>query len=289
MTETMPANETGANAEVLAFYKELPFNFRESTHEQARGIRKHNHIDAYPILKPLLARNGRRVLEVGCGVGWMSNAIAHYYGCTVNAIDFNPVAIERARDISKALGTDVRFEVADLFTYEPETAADVAISLGVLHHTNDFLGAVRRMFDRFTAPGGHTLIGLYHAYGRKPFLEHFAAMKADGASEEALLDRYRQLNPSYTNETHLRSWFRDQVLHPHETQHTLAELLPVMAKCGMTLEATSINRFGPIDSIDAVVAQEKSYEGIAEERLREGKYFPGFFVVLARKTQASEL
>ena len=144
------------------------------------------------------------------------------------------------------------------------------------------------MFDRFTAPGGHTLIGLYHAYGRKPFLEHFAAMKADGASEEALLDRYRQLHPSYTNETHLRSWFRDQVLHPHETQHTLAELLPVMAKCGMTLEATSINRFGPIDSIDAVVAQEKSYEGIAEERLREGKYFPGFFVVLARKTQASE-
>ncbi len=287
-------NETGANREVLAFYTEMPFDYRGDAAKHAASIRTTNPIDSYPVLKPLLKpkkslnpfaqRQRTNVLEVGCGAGWLSNAIAHYYSASVQAIDFNPVAIERAKEISRILGTNVEFDVADLFLYQPETPAEVSISLGVLHHTNDCLGAVRRMFDDFTVPGGHSFIGLYHAYGRKPFLDHFSSLQSKGFSEDALLEEYRNLDSRFKDETHLVSWFRDQVLHPHETQHSLKELLPVMADCGMELKATSINRFQPIDSVEALLAQEIEMEKLARERLDAGAYFPGFFVILAKKT-----
>jgi SAM-dependent methyltransferase len=289
----MESIENGANLEVLSFYKELPFNYASTVDQNVDLALASDPVEIYPVLKPLLKAKAFwlpffksrriRVFEVGCGVGWLSNAIAHYHAASVTALDFNPVAVQRARDIASALGTDAQFEIADLFTYQLDSPADISISLGVLHHTNDCLGAMRRMFNEFTISGGHCFIGLYHAYGRKPFLDHFASLKAKGLSNEALLDRYRKLDSRHTNEIHLQSWFRDQVLHPHETQHTLAELLPVLADCGMTLEATSINGFESIRSVETLLEEEKRLEIIGQERLEAGTYYPGFFAILARK------
>lgn len=36
-------------------------------------------------------------------------------------------------------------------------------------------------------------------------------------------------------------------------------------------------------SLNAIYAEEKTYQGRAEAYLEDGKYFPGFFVFLARK------
>jgi hypothetical protein len=83
-----------------------------------------------------------------------------------------------------------------------------------------------------------------------PFLRHFREMRARGASEAEMLARYRELHPWLDDDTQALSWFRDQVQHPHETQHTLAEFLPLMRARGMELVATSINRFQPIGSIN---------------------------------------
>lgn len=81
------------------------------------------------------------ILEVGCGVGWLSNSIAYYYQTDVTAIDFNNVAVESAKATAKILGTRVKFECADLFHYTC-SPKDIVISIGVLHHTsNFFLGA----------------------------------------------------------------------------------------------------------------------------------------------------
>ena len=46
--------------------------------------------------------------------------------------------------------------------------------------------------------------------------------------ENALFEEYKKLDKRSSDETHLRSWFKDQVLHPKETQHTLAEILPII-------------------------------------------------------------
>jgi len=276
---------TAANREVLEFYKLLPFNIRDSVEHSAAAVVATDHATAYPVLMPLLAP-GVRVLDVGCGTGWMSNSLAYHHRAQVTGLDFNPVAIERARAVAGALQLPTEFVQGDLFAYQPSTPYEVVISLGVLHHTNDCARAVRHVFDAMVAPGGHALIGLYHLQGRKPFLDHFASMRAAGSSDEQMFARYRQLHAQIADETLLRSWFRDQVLHPHETQHTLAEMLPILEAAGMDLVSTSINRFEPIQSIDQVLAAEPAYADLARERLRDNQYFTGFFVFLARKRAA---
>lgn len=273
---------TFANPAVLEFYRTLPFNYRDSVEEQARAIRESDPVAAYPVLPPLLGR-GTSVLEAGCGTGWLSNSIAFRYGASVVAIDFNPVAIERARQTARALDLPTEFLVEDLFLYRPKRPFDLVLSLGVLHHTNDCIGAVQRLCREFVRPGGHALIGLYHKHGRRPFLDHFRDLREKGASEEALFERYRELHSQISDPTLLKSWFRDQVLHPHETQHTLREMLPVLQDAGMELVRTSINRFEPFSSLEGLLKEEPRYEEIALTRLSQNRYFPGFFVFLARK------
>lgn len=272
---------TFANLDVLAFYKELPFNYGGNVEEHADRIVANDLTTAYPILVPLF-RDKPRVLEVGCGVGWLSSSIAYHYGCDVRAIDFNPVVIERARTIAKHMRLPVKFTQADLFVYEPDEPVELVVSLGVLHHTNNCHEAIRRCAS-FTRPGGHFLLGLYHTFGRRPFLKHFDEMKRIGKSEEDLLKEYGRLHNWMGDETHLYSWFRDQVLHPHETQHTLKEVVTLVQQYDLELVSTSINRFFVIDDIDAVYAEEASYETIGKKKLDSGQYFPGFFVALFKK------
>ena len=274
---------TYANPDVLEFYKELPFNIEESVRSQAETLKSNNSVLAYPVFAELISRD-RRILEIGCGAGWLSNSMAYHYGVGVSAIDFNPVAIERAAAVADFLDLDARFQVADLFAYEPEPKADLVASIGVLHHTDNCHAAIQKILTDYVAPGGYAFIGLYHTHGRRPFLDHFTRMREGGATEDDMFRRYCDLMPQATDPIHARSWFRDQVLHPHETQHTLAEILPLLDECHYELVSTSINRFEPIDDIGAVLDREEEYEQVSLEWLRQGKYFPGFFVFLVRNT-----
>ena len=275
-----------AGSKVLAFYSHLAFNRHGSAQAQAASIRKHDAIDSYPVLRPLL-RRGAQVLDVGCGTGWFANGMRLRYPAAVTGIDFNPAATAFAEEVAESLAVDTDFETANLFTYDPGRRFDVITSIGALHHTGDCHGAIRRIAADLLAPGGHFFIGLYHRHGRAPFLEHFEALRADGADEEALFERYRRLHPRSTDETHLRSWFRDQVLHPHETQHTLAEMLPVLSSAGLVLTSTSLNAFAPIKDLSAVLAAEPAMRDLAVQRLQQGRYFPGFFLMLVRKGSAA--
>jgi SAM-dependent methyltransferase len=270
---------------VLEFYDRQPFNYYGSVAQQAAAVRSRDPVDSYPVLAPLLVGGQTRVFDVGCGVGWLSNGIALRYRRSVIGIDASVTAIARARAVATTLETDARFEVADLFDHEPDLAAELAISIGVLHHTDDFGRGVRRLFEVFTAPGGHAFLGLYHAYARRPFHEHFTELRSRGLDEDELFARYQRLDRRHDDKTHARSWFRDQVLNPHESHHTLAELLPLLAECGMELVATSINQFAPPGSLAELLEQEKGLERVGRERLAAGRFFPGFFFVLVRKQE----
>jgi len=275
-----------ANPDVLAFYRELPFNVTENPRAMAEEIRRKDHVGAYPVLLPLLER-GKPVLEIGCGAGWLSNALAHHHGVAVTGVDFNPVAIETATTVAAELNNGARFLVNDLFAYaQPHP---LVISLGVLHHTNDCLAAIRHLTRHCLEPDGLFFLGLYHRFGRKPFLDHFEKLGHSGASEDECFAEYRRLHPETLDETHARSWFRDQVLHPHETQHTLAELLPVFREEGLALMSTSLNDFQPVNDIRQVLMRERAEGLTARQKLDEGRYYPGFFLVLARKTDQSSV
>ncbi|MDD5136440.1 MAG: class I SAM-dependent methyltransferase [Candidatus Omnitrophica bacterium] len=275
-------NKTYANYDVLDFYKSLPFNTRSSLSEEITAVRKRRPEQLYPGLQELLGPD-ISVLEVGCGTGWLSNSISFLYNSSVLGIDFNPVAIKIAQEVADAMKIKTQFRVEDLFLYEPGKLFDLVISFGVLHHTDDCKFAVKRLFEKFVRPGGHVIIGLYHKYGRQPFLDHFSEMKNRGVPEKEMLARFRALQSNIKDETQLVSWFRDQVLHPHETQHTLEEMLPILKEANMELVSTSINQFKPISSTEDLIGKEKEYSGIARKHLENNRYFPGFFVFLARK------
>jgi hypothetical protein len=159
--------------------------------------------------------------------------------------------------------------------------------IGVLHHTDDCLGGLAHIARSMVEIEGRMFIGLYHAFGRRPFLAHFAEQRRKGASVEELYVEFARLRSgekaAAQDETFMRSWFRDQVLHPHETQHTLAEILPVLDELGFELESTSVNRFGPVPERSRLVAEERYLEDAGRLALAEGRYFPGFFVFMARR------
>ena len=282
MIQGSPQSKTHALPAVLEFYKDLPFNYHQSAATQANMIRARDAVGAYPALLPLLGL-GTSVLEVGCGAGWFSLSLRLHHRCEVTGIDFKSVVVEQAREMATLLRQPVKFDVADLFVYEVEKQVDIAVSLGVLHHTGNCKKAVERLCTHFVRPGGYVFIGLYHEPGRRAFLDHFERMKVTGKSEQEMFAEYRRLHLQLRDEIFARSWFRDQVLHPHEAQHTLAEMIPVLDDCGMELVSTSINDFKPFDSLAAVLALEETFRAESHTALARGEYYLGLSCFLARK------
>jgi 2-polyprenyl-3-methyl-5-hydroxy-6-metoxy-1,4-benzoquinol methylase len=276
---------------VRQFYEELPFNRYERPSDAAALIRKGNAIrSTYPGLDALLRqRANRRVLEIGCGTGWFANTAAFHYGASVHAIDLCAATIEAARGVTDALGTSSRvtYRQTDLFTL-PDQAVDAAgtfpvvNTLGVLHHTHDCHAALLKTLG-CVADSGFVHVGLYHLYGRAPFLNLFR-----NRSEDEGFAIYRGLCPSsMTDETLIRSWFRDQALHPHETQHTAEEVHGWLADAGFECIGTSINRYEPVPDWSAIFEQERDLEALSHQRnVVERRYYPGFFTLLARRRGA---
>lgn len=98
---------------------------------------------------------GRRALDVGCGTGVLTVALAER-GFTVTGVDHSPGMMRLALDKAAAAG------VADRVTLSqgdirrlpyPDASFDVVTCQGVLHHLDDLHGTLREM-HRVLAPGG---------------------------------------------------------------------------------------------------------------------------------------
>jgi SAM-dependent methyltransferase len=273
---------------VRDFYEGMPFNYYSSAAAAAARLRVNPLPSACPDLHELLSAGQiRSVLDFGCGAGWLVNIVARHYGIPATGVDFSGKAIARARSVSRRLKTSDRaaFVVGDLFEFEG-APADLVTCVGVLHHTRSARAGFDRI-QRFVAPARCLYLGLYHLYGRKPFLDLFRDL-VSREGEDAAFRRYEALDSSRLGDrVHRRSWFRDQVLHPHESSHTLAEVATWLAAAGFETERTSINRFEPFDCIETLLDAEPCYEEISRRaNLVDGRYFPGFFTVLARRTES---
>ena len=283
-------NETYANQEVLEFYKKLPFNYYGSINKAVENIKRRNAVEYYSVI-PKFLKKTIKVIDVGCGTSAFVNTRNYYYGSygtSAVGMDFNSVALNQARAVSLKLGIVSDFFEADIFRYCPDYSYDLVTSIGVLHHTNNCIEGLRRLCRYYVEEGGFVFIGLYHKYGRKAFLDYFKQLKLNSATEKDLIQEFLKLRPANTDETHFLSWFYDQVLHPHETQHSLAEIIPVLQSESMELVATSINEFKSFRDYNNLYEIEKTYSDIGRQRLLEGKYFPGFFVFLAQKRSGTK-
>jgi len=283
-----------ANKEVLDFYRSLPFNYYSDINQQIDSVK--NGMTNIAANGPLdeKIKNSKRIIDIGCGAGWLSNSISHLYkGKEVTGVDFNSVAVNRAAEVAKAMSLSTEFHVDDLFNFKPSKRFDFLISIGVLMCTNDCLKAIKSVIQNCLTEKGKIYIGLYHLHGRKPFLDYFKNLQSKGYSNDDLLLEYSKIHTSLKDRTHLESWFRDQVLHPHETLHTMEEIMPILESENMILTSTSINRFEKIKydrskgydktQLLSIFEKEKNMKEASEKALIEKRYYPGFFTFFAER------
>lgn len=279
-------NAEETTRKVLNFYREMPFNYYSNSLDIAKELQRSNRIKEYTVVhRHLKSAPGSSLLDVGCGAGWFVNSCGHYYSAKATGLDLNPVVLKQARAVARLMPgcEENQFVEGSVFEYEPGRSFDVVNSLGVLHSTPDCHGAIRRAIS-WIAPRGYFHLGLYHLYGRRPFLQHFADLQEQGHSDAELFEEFKRLTPDITDETHLMSWFRDQVLHPHETQHTYEEIEPLLAENGLRVLSVSFNGFRKLPSHDEVIAMERHCEEISRVALQRHRYYPGFFSVWAQRT-----
>ena len=105
---------------------------------------------------------------------------------------------------------------------------DVVISNGVLHHTADCRGAFQRI-SRLVKPGGYMVVGLYNAYSRQLHYARRMLFRWTGLTSHWLDPHFGRVSAAGKRE----AWFQDQYCHPHETCHTLSEVLGWMDECDL--------------------------------------------------------
>lgn len=109
------------------------------------------------------ASRGRRVLEIGVGLGADHQRFAEA-GAVLTGVDLTQRAVDHARRRLDLFGLDSDLSSADAENLPFDDGCfDIVYSWGVLHHSPDTPKAVREVY-RVLAPGGTARIMIYHKH-----------------------------------------------------------------------------------------------------------------------------
>ncbi len=279
--------------EVKEFYRDTPFNFSNDLQIYLDSINDLNQIHEYKDLHKLLSNpilpfqkpKVNSIIEFGCGTGWLCNTIAHYYKKRdITAVDFTSKALSVAKKVSSKLNININYKNYDIFNYSDERKYDLVVSTGVLHHTKDCKRAFNYI-SKFVNTGGYLYIGLYHLYSRTPMLNFLQSINR-WYGENASYNLFRRMNKSMNDLEHNYSWFRDQVLYPHETQHTYEEVLNWFNEIGFKVSSTSINNYANIKKFkkeELFKLERKLEEYSYNQNVEKLEFNPGFFTICGKK------
>lgn len=119
---------------------------------------------------------GKKVLEIGCGMGCMAMNWAQR-GAQVTAVDLNPTSVRQTRERFKQfeLEGDIRESDGESLPFD-DNSFDYVYSWGVLHHTPGTRDALAEL-HRVLKPGGHFGLMLYH---RHSFLSRYSIWWQEG-------------------------------------------------------------------------------------------------------------
>jgi 2-polyprenyl-3-methyl-5-hydroxy-6-metoxy-1,4-benzoquinol methylase len=287
---TDPADVT---ERVKAFYEKTPFpNYDQ--HESVRSLIEKSRQRVYAHALDRSIPYNSTVLEVGCGTGQLSN----FLGISSRRVVGSDLCLNSLRlgeGFRASHGLDrVWFTQMNLFRpcFKPEQF-DVILCNGVLHHTADPYGGFVGLLP-LLKPGGHLVIGLYNTWGR-------LATDLRRAAFRLTRGRARWIDPILRRradrDAKSEAWFSDQYRHPHESKHTMGEVLRWFEGNGLdfvrgvpsvTPTATRIDPqadlFAPVPAGDPI--------GRGFVQLREviaGSSEGGFFIMIGRKRAAGAL
>jgi SAM-dependent methyltransferase len=172
------------------------------TREFFDEVERHRYQEYAPWMPAVMGFDrfaGKRLLEVGCGMGTDLLQFARG-GAEVTGIDLTPRSLEISRRHLSVYGESGDFANADCERLPfADESFDVVYSNGVLHHTPDTAGAVREI-HRVLRPGGLARVMLYHrgawAYWSQVVLR-YGILRAEflrGNSPAEIMSKYVEFN-----------------------------------------------------------------------------------------------
>ena len=175
------------------------------------------------------------VIDVGCGTGQLVNFLG-LKGRRMMGVDYSQHSLALAESLRDRFNlSTVRFQRENILDLSlPDESFDYVFCNGVLHHTSDPYGGFKHMV-RICRPGGYLVVGLYNTYGR--LMLHVRRrvvrlqMRFDAKAKDRALEK--QLVKLENDAEKRRTWWADQYEHPHESTHTVDEVLGWFARHGV--------------------------------------------------------
>lgn len=275
---------------IKAFYEKTPFpdydehdNVGSLIDKARRGLFAKLLDDQIPY--------GAKIIECGCGTGQLT-AFLSVKNRTVVGADLCQNSLRLAQEFKRRNDLDnAHFFQMNLFRpcFKPGSF-DLVISNGVLHHTSDPFLAFQSIAT-LVKPGGYILVGLYHKYGRLA-TDLRRLVFAISGDRGKFLDRHavdRRVSAAKR-----QAWFVDQYKNPHESKHTVGEVLGWLKRTGFQFvhslpKTTAFSSIGPGEQLfkpDRIGSPlDRLIVGL--KMLVVGHREGGFFVVIARRPSAS--
>jgi SAM-dependent methyltransferase len=175
------------------------------------------------------------VIDVGCGTGQLACFLG-LKGRRVLGVDYSQHSLDLAQSLrDKFHLTTVAFARHNVLQPGlPDAAFDYVFCNGVLHHTSEPYGGFRQLV-RIARPGAFVVVGLYNSYGRlmlrvRRHVVRWRMRLDPGAKDRALRKQLVRLEDDAEKR---RTWWADQYEHPHESCHTVDEVLGWFAENGV--------------------------------------------------------
>lgn len=221
-----PGEGTEVTARVKSFYEEHPFPSYEGLEEFGELVAKGSQNPFSARLLDAIGCN-RTILECGCGTGQLTHFLQLNNNCVLG-IDMSlsslRLAVEHKRRNALVRSAFAQMNIFDLAV--KDDAFDVVIAHGVLHHTFDakraFAAVVRKL-----KPGGVVMVGLYNRYARIPTWLRSKIIGLTGGKIDYVVRR-RIRDPRKAE-----IWIKDQYYNPHETWHSIGEVLRWFEESGV--------------------------------------------------------
>jgi carbamoyltransferase len=273
---------------VKAFYEETPFpNYDD--HDSVQLLIEKARRGKYARALDHSIPYNSTVLEVGCGTGQLSNFLG--ISCRrIIGVDLCLNSLCLGEQFREKHGLDrVRFVQMNLFRscFKPEQF-DVILCNGVLHHTANPFSGFQGLLP-LLKPGGYIVIGLYNRYGRLLTDIRRQAFRLSGGYAKWIDPILRR---GMRNEAQSRAWFADQYCHPHESKHTIGEVLQWFDRTGIEFlrgVPSVIPGPTPLDGTNLFAPETRgttlNHFLVQTREVFTGSREGGFFLMIGRKPE----